>query len=123
MTYKSKKSKASKRSKKSKNKSSKRVKKYNGGAEEYESHDEHHIIPKEVLEEASEAAAKVIHDYLLKNHNVVQGSFSPLLIPVAMKYGPKAFEMAKKYGPKAMDMAKKYGPGVMNSMQNAANKE
>jgi hypothetical protein len=129
MVYKSKRTKKTKRTKRTRAKRSKSVKKHGGfDDEKYNTDDEynkdeseHYKIPKEVLEEASEAASKVIHDYLLKHHHVVEGAFSPLLIPVAMKLAPKALEMAKKYGPKAMDMAKKYGPDMMK-MMNTANK-
>ena len=122
MKHKSKKSKRSKKSKKS-------MKKHGGNGYDYEhelnsNHDEHHKthgIPKEVIEEASRAASKVIHEYLLKHdRHEVNGAFAPLLIPLAMSFGPAALNAARTYGPGLMS---KYGPGMLKKAEGFMNKK
>ena len=125
MKHKSKKSKKSKRSKKSKM-SKMSMKKHGGNGYDYEhelnnNHHETHGIPKEVLEEASAAASKVIHEYLLKHdRHEVNGAFAPLLIPLAMSFGPAALNAARKYGP---DMMSKYGPGMLKKTEELMHKK
>lgn len=109
--------KTKRKSKKSK-RTSKSMKKH-GGHEHMEHED--YGIPKEVLEEASMAASKVIHDYLLKNDNhEVEGAFAPLLIPLAMKLAPAALSAVKKYGP---GMVNKYGPEMFKKAQDLMHKK
>ena len=113
-----------KRKSKKSRKSSKTTKKH--GRHEHMGHEGHmghedYGIPKEVLEEASAAASKVIHDYLVKNDNhEVEGAFAPLLIPLALKLAPAAFSAVKKYGPGMMN---KYGPEMFKKAQEMMHKK
>jgi hypothetical protein len=79
-------------------------------------------IPEDVLHEASMAASKVIYEFLEKHdkHDEIKGAFAPLLIPLAMKFGPAAFNAAKKYGPGLMS---KYGPGMLKKAEGFMNKK
>jgi hypothetical protein len=119
------------RSKKSK-RSKKIMKKHGGDGHGHDEHkltsdpDEHrghdtYDIPKEVLEEASRAASKVIHEYLLKHdRHEVNGAFAPLLIPLAMSFGPAALSAARTYGPGLMS---KFGPGMLKKAEELFNKK